>query len=57
MNGMTWDIIGMLAVGAGIAALLYASSHALRKAGVALPRWIMPAAIGLGMRVFGSSMP
>ena len=52
MNGMTWDIIGMLAVGAGIAALLYASSHALRKAGVALPRWIMPAAIGLGMLGF-----
>ena len=52
MSGMAWDIIGMMAVGVGIAAALYAASHALRKAGVFLPRWIMPAAIGLGMLSF-----
>ena len=33
MSGMAWDIIGMMAVGVGIAAALYAASHALRKAG------------------------
>ena len=52
MSGMAWDIIGMIAVGIGVAAVVYAASHALRKLGVVLPRWIMPAAIGLGMLVF-----
>ena len=52
MSGMAWDIIGMIAVGIGVAAVLYAASHALRKLGIALPRWIMPAGIGLGMLVF-----
>ena len=43
MSGMAWDIIGMIAVGIGMAAVVYAASHALRKAGIWLPRWIMPA--------------
>ena len=34
MSGMAWDIIGMIAVGVGVAAVLYAASHALRKAGI-----------------------
>ena len=52
MSGMAWDIIGMIAVGIGMAAVVYAASHALRKAGIWLPRWIMPAGIGLAMLGF-----
>ena len=51
-SGMAWDIIGMIAVGIGMAAVVYAASHALRKAGIWLPRWIMPAGIGLAMLGF-----
>lgn len=52
MSGMAWDIIGMMAVGAGMAALLYAGLHALRKAGLTLPRWLLPAGVGLAMLGF-----
>lgn len=52
MSGMAWDIIGMIAVGIGMAAVVYAASHTLRKAGIWLPRWIMPAGIGLAMLGF-----
>lgn len=52
MSGMAWDIVGMIAVGAGVAALAYAGLHALRKAGVTGPRWIMPALIGAAMLSF-----
>ncbi|MDS9467992.1 hypothetical protein RGQ15_10485 [Paracoccus sp. MBLB3053] len=49
---MAWDILGMIAVGIGAAALAFAALHALRKAGLALPRWLLPAAIGLAMLSF-----
>ncbi|WP_114347613.1 hypothetical protein [Paracoccus lutimaris] len=52
MSGMAWDIIGMFAVGVGVAALAFAGMHALRKLGLELPRWILPAAVGLGMLSF-----
>ncbi|KGJ06115.1 hypothetical protein IT41_02845 [Paracoccus halophilus] len=52
MSGMAWDILGMIAVGIGAAALLFAGAHALRKAGLAVPRWITPAGIGLAMLGF-----
>ncbi|MDO5622050.1 MAG: hypothetical protein Q4G24_11340 [Paracoccus sp. (in: a-proteobacteria)] len=52
MAGMSWDILAMLAVGIGAAAALYAALHAASKAGFDLPRWLLPAGIGLAMLGF-----
>lgn len=49
MTGIGADILGVIAVGVGAAALIYALMHALRKAGVILPRWVLTAGIGLAM--------
>ncbi|MTH79123.1 hypothetical protein GL286_15450 [Paracoccus aestuariivivens] len=49
---MAGDIFGMVAVGIGAAALIYAAAHALRKAGVKVAGWILPAFIGLSMLSF-----
>lgn len=49
MSGIAWDILGMIAVGIGAAAVAFAGLHALRKAGLNLPRWLLPAAIGAAM--------
>lgn len=53
-SGIGWDLIGTLAVGVGAAALLYALMHAARAAGRALPRWLLPAGIGLSMILFAT---
>ena len=45
---MTWDIIGMLAVGAGSRRCFTRRRTRCEGGRRALPRWIMPAAIGLG---------
>ncbi len=52
MSGMAWDILGMVAVGIGAAAAAYAAMHALRKAGAAVPGWILPAIVGISMLGF-----
>lgn len=52
MSGMAWDILGMVAVGIGAAALAYAAMHALRKTGLKVAGWILPACIGLSMLSF-----
>ena len=49
MTGVGIEVLGVVAVGIGAAAVLYALFHALRKMGVTLPRWWLPAGIGLAM--------
>lgn len=49
MNGIGVELLGVIAVGVGMAALLYAGMHLSRKLGLVLPRWILPAGIGLAM--------
>ena len=49
MTGVGVEVLGVVAVGIGMAALLFALFHALRKAGLDLPRWLLPAGIGLAM--------
>ncbi len=53
-SGIGWDLIGTLPVGGGAAALLYALMHAARAAGRRLPRWLLPAGIGLAMIGFAT---
>ncbi|NHF72198.1 hypothetical protein [Paracoccus xiamenensis] len=53
-SGIGWDLIGTLAVGGGAAAVLYALMHAMRAAGHSLPRWLLPAGIGLAMIGFAT---
>ena len=53
-SGIGGDLLGTLAVGGGAAALLYALMHAARAAGRALPRWLLPAGIGLSMIAFAT---
>lgn len=43
------DVLGVLAVAIGAAATLYAVMHALRRIGVHVPRWVLPAGVGLAM--------
>ncbi|MFI0397017.1 hypothetical protein [Paracoccus jiaweipingae] len=52
MSGLAWDFLGLLAVGIGAAALVYAAMHAARKAGRPLPRILLPLAIGGAMLGF-----
>ncbi|WP_411958059.1 hypothetical protein [Paracoccus homiensis] len=49
MTGVGVELLGVIAVGIGAAAVLFAGLHALRKAGLDLPRWLLPAGIGLSM--------
>lgn len=49
MSGIGIELLGVIAVGIGAAAVLYALLHAARKAGFAPPRWLLPAGIGLAM--------
>lgn len=49
MMGVGVELLGVIAVGIGTAAVLYAGLHALRKAGLDLPGWLLPAGIGLAM--------
>lgn len=49
MTGIGTELLGVIAVGIGMAALLYALLHAARKAGLTLPTWLLPAGIGLAM--------
>lgn len=49
MTGVGVELLGVIAVGIGMAAVLFAGMHALRKAGLNLPRWLLPAGIGLAM--------
>ncbi|WP_313136144.1 hypothetical protein [Paracoccus jeotgali] len=48
-SGIGSDMIGTLIVGAGAAALMYALLHLTRKLGYPLPKWALPAGIGLAM--------
>lgn len=43
------DLIEPVAVGLGVAALVFALSHLLRKLGVSVPRWLLPASVGAAM--------
>ncbi|MDB6176967.1 hypothetical protein PAF17_05525 [Paracoccus sp. Z330] len=49
MTGVGVEVLGVIAVGIGVAALLFASFHAIRKFGLDLPRWWIPAGIGIAM--------
>lgn len=49
MSGIGVELLGVIAVGIGMAALLYAGQHAARKAGLRTPPWLLPAGIGLSM--------
>ena len=49
MTGIGTELLGVIAVGIGMAALLYALLHAARKGGLTLPTWLLPAGIGLAM--------
>lgn len=51
-ESMGWDVLGMLIVGVGATAVLYAALHALRKAGITAPGWALPAGIGAAMLCF-----
>lgn len=51
-DGIAADILGVVAIAIGAAAVLYALMHALRRAGVDLPRWLLPAGIGAAMILF-----
>ena len=53
-SGIGRDLLGTLAVGGGAAALLYSLMHAARAAGRPLPRWLLPAGIGLSMIAFAT---
>lgn len=52
MTGMGVEILGVVAVGIGMAAVLYALRHAARRAGWQLPPWLLPAGIGLSMVIY-----
>ena len=49
MTGIGTELLGVIAVGIGMAALIYALMHAARKAGLRLAPWLLPAGIGLSM--------
>ncbi|WP_294929341.1 hypothetical protein [uncultured Paracoccus sp.] len=49
MTGIGVELLGVIAVGVGAAALLYAGMHLARKLGLTPARWLLPAGIGLAM--------
>jgi hypothetical protein len=52
MNGIGTELLGVIAVGIGMAAMLYAGMHAVRRAGFTPAPWLLPAGIGLSMVVY-----
>jgi hypothetical protein len=52
MNGIGTELLGVIAVGIGMAAVLYAGMHAIRRAGFSPAPWLLPAGIGLSMVVY-----
>lgn len=52
MNGLASQVLGVFAVAILAAATVYAASHAARRLGHPLPRWIMPFAIVTAIAVF-----
>ena len=52
MNGIGTDLLGVIAVGIGAAAVLYAGMHAVRRIGLSPAPWLLPAGIGLSMVVY-----
>lgn len=52
MSGIGVDILGVVAVGIGMASVLFALRHALRKLGIQLPPWLLPAGIGASMVIY-----
>ncbi|MBC9245648.1 hypothetical protein H4P12_02715 [Paracoccus sp. 11-3] len=52
MTGIGTELLGVIAVGIGAAAVLYALQHLLSKMGIALPRRSLPAGIGLAMVIY-----
>lgn len=49
MAGIGIELLGVIAVGIGAAAVIYAAMHAARKAGLRPARWLLAAGIGLAM--------
>lgn len=49
MPAMAMDLVGAIAAGLGVGALIFAMTHASRKAGIEVPKWVLPAGIGLTM--------
>lgn len=49
MSGAGYEVLGVVAVGIGAAAVLYALLHLARKVGLAPARWLLPVGIGLSM--------
>ena len=52
MTGVGTELLGVVAVGIGAAAVLYAFKHLLSKMSVTVPRWGLPAGIGLAMVIY-----
>lgn len=52
MGGIGVEILGVVAVGIGMAAVLFAARHAARKAGWNPPPWLLPAGIGAAMVLY-----
>ncbi|MDN5568519.1 MAG: hypothetical protein L0G27_07200 [Paracoccus sp. (in: a-proteobacteria)] len=52
MNGIGAELLGVIAVGIGMAAVLYAGMHATRRAGLSPAPWLLPAGIGLSMVIY-----
>lgn len=52
MSGIGVEILGVVAVGIGMAAALYALRHAALRAGWKLPPWLLPAGIGAAMVMY-----
>ena len=53
-SGLGMDLLGVFAVGIGAAALLFALTHAARKAGRPLPGWLLPAGIGVAILTYAT---
>lgn len=49
MNALSFELLGAIVAGIGAGAMIFALMHASRKAGFALPKWLLPAGIGLAM--------
>lgn len=49
MTGIGSDLLGVIAVAIGAAAVLYAGMHTARKAGLRPAPWLLPGGIGLAM--------
>ncbi|WBU62683.1 hypothetical protein [Paracoccus aerodenitrificans] len=54
LSGVAADLLGTFAVAIGAAALLFAITHAMRRAGRPLPTWVLPAGIGAAIIAFAS---